>query len=127
MNLHNIAGNYVAAVNPWVIAQYQQSTGSTISPDGTRVPSYAPVVSVQVQKQPLQYRELVQIEGLNINGEKVAFYVNGDWQGVIRPNGKGGDLITLPNGSVWLVVMLLENWSETDSWSKVACVLQNNS
>jgi hypothetical protein len=127
MNLHNIAGNYVAAVNPWLTAQYQQSTGYTTGADGTRTPSYAPAVAVQVQKQPMQYRDLVQIDGLNLNGEKAAFYVNGNWQGVARPTGRGGDLITLPNGSVWLVVMLLENWSEMDSWSKVACVLQDNS
>lgn len=127
MNLHNIAGNYVAAVNPWLTAQYQQSTGYTTGADGTRTPSYAAAVPVQVQKQPMQYRDLVQLDGLNLNGEKAAFYVNGNWQGVARPTGQGGDLITLPNGSVWLVVMLLENWSEMDSWSKIAAVLQNNS
>jgi len=124
MNLHNIAGQYVAAVNPWLTAQYQQSNGYTTAGDGTRTPSYATAVPVQVQKQPMQYRDLVQLDGLNLNGEKAAFYVNGNWQGVARPTNQGGDLITLPNGSKWLVVMLLENWSEMDGWSKVACVLQ---
>jgi hypothetical protein len=91
------------------------------------VPSYAAAAPVQVQKQPMQYKDLMQVAGLNLNGEKAAFYVNGNWQGVSRPAAQGGDLITLADNSVWLVVMLLENWSGTSSWTKIAAVLQNNS
>jgi len=126
MNLHAIAGPCVATINPFVAGQYQQSNGYTTSPDGKRVPAYLPAVSVQIQKQPMTYKDLMQVDGLNLNGEKAAFYINGDWQGVSRSANKGGDLITLPNGTVWLVVMLLENWSEMDGWSKVAVTLQNN-
>lgn len=127
MNLHNIVGPCVAVVNPWVIGQYQQSTGYTTNSDGTRTPSYAAAVQTLIQKQPLTYKDLTQIDSLNISGEKAAFYVNGNWQGISRPTAQGGDIITLPNGTVWLVTMLLENWSEMDGWSKVAVVLQNNS
>jgi hypothetical protein len=70
--------------------------------------------------------DLRQVDGLNLNGEKAAFYVNGNWQGVARPTAQGGDLITLANGQVWLVVMLLENWSGTSGWGKIAAVLQNS-
>ncbi|NPT59101.1 phage collar protein [Paraburkholderia elongata] len=125
MNLSGIVGNYVAAVNPWVTASIQASTGYSTSPDGDRVPSYASPASIQVQMQAMTYRDLVQIEGLNINGEKRSMYINGTWEGVARPDGRGGDLITLLDGSVWLVVQVLENWGYQDGWTKVAVVRQN--
>lgn len=127
MNLSGIVGNYVAAVNPWVTASIQMSQGYTTSPDGDRQPTYAPAISAQVQMQAMTYRDLVQIDGLNINGEKRAMYINGTWEGVARPDGRGGDLITLPDSSVWLVVQVLENWGYQDGWTKVAVVKQNGS
>ena len=126
MNLNSIAGSVISAVSPWVTCSYQQSTGYTQSDDGSQVPIYAAPVSVNVQKQPLAYKDLIQVSGLNINGEKCAFYVNGNWQGVSRPSSQGGDLITLPNGQVWFVVQTLENWSGNNGWSKVCAVLQLN-
>lgn len=125
MNLHAIAVGYVAAINPIVIATLQASTGYTTSDDGSRVPSYADPVPCQVQMQALAYNDLVQVSGLNINGEKRALYLNGTWQGVSRPDGKGGDLITLADGSVWLVAQVLENWGFMDGWTKLAVVQQD--
>ena len=125
MNLHSIVSGYVSALNPFLTASYQASAGYTTNPDGTRVPAYAPIVPVKVQKQLLQYLDLTRVDGLNISGEKSAFYVSGNWQGVSRSPSKGGDLLTLPDGSVWLVVFLLENWHPTNGWSKIAAVLQN--
>ena len=54
MNLHAIAGPIVATVNPWVLAQYRQPTGTyTTAADGTRTPSYLPDVDLLVQRQAL--------------------------------------------------------------------------
>lgn len=127
MNLHGIVAPYVAAINPWVTATFRKSQGYATNPDGSRVPAYAAPVDAQVQKQPLQYRDLVQVDGLNINGEKCALYVTGEYQAVVRSGNEGGDLFTLPDGSVWLIVMQLENWHMTSSWVKVAAVKQNGS
>jgi hypothetical protein len=127
MNLSGIVGNYVAAVNPWVTASIQASQGYATSPDGDRQPAYASPVSVQVQMQAMTYRDLVQVDGLNINGEKRAMYINGTWEGIARPDGRGGDLVTLGDGSVWLIVCVLENWGFQDGWTKVAVVKQNGS
>lgn len=127
MNLSGIVGGYVAAINPWVTASIQISQGYTTNPDGDRVPAYAPAVSLQVQMQAMTYRDLMQVDGLNINGEKRAMYINGTYEGVARPDGRGGDLITLPDSSVWLVVQVLENWGYQDGWTKVAVVKQNGS
>jgi len=124
MNLHNIVGPCVAAINPWVIATIQASTGYATSDDGSRVPSYAAPVSVQIQAQALQYNDIAQIDSLNIQGERRAMYINGNWEGVARPDSKGGDLIALPDGSIWLVALVLENWASSDGWVKVAVTRQ---
>jgi hypothetical protein len=124
MNLNGIVSVCVAAVNPMVTATYSKSTGYTTAGDGSRVPTYAAPIAMSAQIQSLQYNDLQQISGLNINGEKRAIYLNGNWEGVSRPDGKGGDMITLPDGSVWLVVQVLENWAFQDGWVKVAVVRQ---
>ena len=124
MNLHAIAGPIIAMVNPWVTAMISVSTGYTTNQDGTRTPAYATPIPVAVQKQPMTYTDLIQTDGLNLQGEKCALYVEGNFDGVVRQDGTGGDLITLPSGSTWLVVQVLENWSEQDGWTKVAAVRQ---
>jgi len=126
MDLHAIVGPYVAKVNPWLMATWRQSTGSVKEASGKRTPTYATVQGVRVQCQALQFKDLVQLEGLNINGVKQALYVDGNIEGVSRPDARGGDMFTLPDGSIWLVVLPLENWARTAGWSKVAVVLQND-
>ena len=124
MNLHSIVSSYVAAVNPWVTGAILRSTGYTTNPDGSRTPSYAAPLTVQIQMQALQYNDIAQVDGLNIEGEQRAFYLNGNWGGVERADNQGGDLITLQDGSVWLVTLVLENWSFADGWVKVAVTRQ---
>jgi len=109
-----------------VTVTIQASAGYTTDPDGSRVPAYADPVSIQAQVQALQYNDIQQIDGLNIQGERRAIYLNGDWNGVVRADQKGGDIITLPDGSVWIVAFVFENWSGTDGWVKVCATRQNN-
>lgn len=124
MNLHALVGPAVSAVNPMLTGQFQQSTGATTQADGKRTPSYAAAVPVQCQCQALTFKDLQQLSGLNLNGEKLGIYISGTWEGVSRPAAKGGDLITLPDGSIWLVVQQLENWGRTAGWTKVAVTRQ---
>ena len=116
----------MAAVNPWLIASWQRSTGSITQADGTRTPTFASGGAVQVQCQALTFQDLNMLDGLNINGVKQALYVNGNIQGVSRPEIKGGDMFTLSDGSVWLVALVIENWNRTGGWTKCAVVLQND-
>lgn len=127
MNLNSIVAPIVAAINPPMSVTVQQSSGSTIAADGSRVPTYLAPVTLSAQVQSLTYSDLQKLDGLNIQGEKRALYLNGNWQGVIRPDGRGGDLVTLPDGSVWLTTMVLENWSLADGWVKIAITRQNGS
>jgi len=125
VNLHGIAAPYIAAVNPMITVTWKKSTGSVQNDDFTRTPSYQTVNGVLAQRQALTYKDLQQLDGININGEACALYVNGDAVGVLRPDGKGGDLFLMPDESVWLAVHVLENWNATAGWTKVAVVKQN--
>lgn len=123
MNLHGIAGPAVSAVNPRVPVTILISTGRTISADGTAVPTYDdPVTGVMAQVQPMTGRELAQTEGLNIQSTKRGLYIDGNIDAIQRLNQKGGDLITMPDGSVWLTVLILEAWPD---WCKAAVTQQN--
>lgn len=124
MNLNNIVSQAVSAVNPFTTASYQRSNGYATNDDGKRVPLYLPAVSVQAQVQALQYQDLVQIEGLNIQGVRRKIYVNGHVEGLVRSKDRGGDLITMPDGTVWLVVLVAEHWP---AWTSFIVTLQDNS
>lgn len=124
MNLHNIISSAISAVNPFITGSFLVSNGYTTTSSGKRVPSYNTPINVQIQMQALSFDELKQVDGLNIQGEKRAMYVNGDFAGVQRPDNQGGDLITLPDGSKWLIVLVLENWNTTAGWTKFAVTRQ---
>lgn len=125
MNLHAIVAPIISAVNPLIPVGVQISTGFTTNADFTKTPSYAPSVTVMAQVQPLSGRDLRQIEGLNLQGTLKAIYLNGEIDGVVRVQLKGGDLITLPDNSVWLVSQDLESWNMTAGWTKAIIVLQD--
>lgn len=79
------------------------------------------------QVQPMTSNDLRQVEHLNLGGNKKAIYVNGALDGVVRVKLKGGDLVILPDDTVWLVAMDLEGWDISAGWSKAAMVLQDGS
>lgn len=87
--------------------------------------SMATAVKILAQVQPLSNRDLQQIEGLNLGGDKRAVYIDGNVDGVIRVALKGGDLVDLPDGSVWLVNQSLESWHDTAGWTKFCITLQD--
>jgi hypothetical protein len=124
VNLHQIVAGAIGTVNPQVPCTIQQSTGYTIGADGTQAPTYTTVSGVPCQIQALTYSDLQKMQGLNIQGLRRAVYVNGNFNGVVRPALKGGDLITTPDGRIWLVAIALEQWPD---WCKCAITLQNGS
>lgn len=123
LNLHGLVRGAIQSVNTDVNVTWRQSSGSAVGPSGKRTPSYNPDVMIRGNVQALTYKDLMQLDGLNLNGEKRAIYLFGDKQGVVRPNAQGGDLIVDAGGSTWLVVQSLEQWP---TWCKVAVTLQND-
>ena len=110
MDLYSIASAAIQAVNPSVVATIQVSTGSTQNADFSRTPSYANAQTVKVNLQALQYNDIIQADALNIQGVRKKMYIEGTVNGLVRDQNKGGDIVTLPDGSVWLVAVIAENW-----------------
>ena len=123
MNLHGIVSGAIGVINPKITASIQISTGYTQDESYNQIPVYSAPQDVQVQRQPLSTDDLKQLDGLNVQGEKAAFYSESQLGAVQRIDEKGGDVINLPDGTIWLVVMVLEKWPD---WVKVACVRQKS-
>jgi len=122
MNLAAIAQGPVDAITPRLPVTLKVPSGYAQGSDYSRTPTYTEY-NVTGQFQALQYKDLVQIEGLNLNGTRRKIYLYGIVEGVVRSLGKGGDLIVDPDGSVWLVAMVLEQWAK--DWCSVAVTLQD--
>lgn len=120
MDLLAIVQGAIAAINPMQTALLLRSAGYTTNPDGRRVPVYGTPIPMQVQVQELTEADLHVSDNLNLQGETKKIYLEGDWNGVIRPDGRGGDLVSVA-GQVWLVVQVLENWP---NWTAVLAVRQ---
>lgn len=126
MNLHGIAGPYIAAVNPFIFGSVRVSVGNTTQADGSRVPEYKVFSRVSMQVQALSYKDLQQLSGLNLNGTRRAIYIQGQLDATSRTYVRGGDLISIeggPNAGTWLVAQVLEQWPD---WCKTAVTLQND-
>jgi hypothetical protein len=122
MNLNDITAGAIGAINPNIQATVQKSLGySTTAEDGTQVPAYSSAVTASIQVQALTNRDLQMIDSLNIQDEVRAIYLDGNWEGVLRPENKGGDLIMF-NGQTWLVKQVLEQWND---FTKLAAVMQD--
>jgi hypothetical protein len=123
MNLHGLASGFVSSVNPLVEMRVRISDGYATNPDRSRTPQYKPDVVLLGQVQSLTFRDLQQIDGLNLQGIRRAIYFNGRIDGLVRSQKKGGDLVVGPDNQVWLVAMVLEYWPD---WCKVAVTLQDD-
>ena len=121
MNLHDVCGPCIAAVNPPIPVSYQQSVGYTTDASGTRRPVYATPVDRVLQVQAFSEKELAHLQALNIGGILRRVYANGQLASVIRNLEYGGDLLTF-NDNLWLVVHVMEQW---DTWCSVAVQQQS--
>lgn len=114
-------------MNPRIPVCVRVSTGNVTNADGTVTPTYADPVTVLAQVQPLTFRDIQQLDGLTLQGTRKAIYLNGQIDGLVRVSNQGGDLINFPDGTVWLVAIVLEGFSLTAGWTKCAIVLQDGS
>ncbi len=79
-------------------------------------------VDVEVQMQELSSTDLRQVDAINIQGILKSAYLNGNFNGVNRPDQKGGDILVV-NGQQWLVVKVPELWPD---WCRVIVNLQRS-
>lgn len=118
MDLRGIANQISNTVNPNIVVSVQTSSGYTIGAGQRQIPTYNLAVIGPAQIQALDNSDLKQLDGLNIQGAIRAIYLREALAGVIRPDSKGGDLVTIdtapnvPSALVgtWLVTKVLESW-----------------
>ena len=122
MNLHSTVSGAIGAVSPLQQITIQLSTGATTGPSGKRTPVYGAPISATAQIQALQYNDIVQAEGMQIEGVRRKLYIQGHVDGLVRANNKGGDIVTLADGTVWLVAMIAEHWP---TWTCAIITLQD--
>lgn len=123
MNLHAITKGAIGAVNPFETVAVSVSTGYALAGDGTQTPAYQ-TDPAQAQVQALTYKDLLQVNSMNIQGTRRRIYFEGEVDGIVRMLNKGGDTITRSDGTVWLVAYVLEQWPD---WCAVCVTLQNGS
>lgn len=128
MDLRGIANQASNTVNLNIQVMLRTSSGYMIGAGQRQVPLYNDPLTGPAQIQALDNSDLKQIDGLNIQGAIRALYMFGSLAGVIRPDSKGGDIVTitapapLPLQGTWLIVKALESWP---NWTKVVIVKQN--
>jgi len=124
VNLHGVVSGAIAAINPFISVSIQVSNGYTTNGDGSRSPAYLAAQVVSAQVQALQYTDIMQADAMNIQGTRRKLYINGAINGLVRQTDKGGDLVTLPDGTVWKVAFVAEQWPD---WCSAVITQQNGS
>ncbi len=122
MNLRGIASQVTMAVNPQTSIVVLQSTGYTTGADGSQSPVYTTLPAMLGSVQALSGRDLAKLDGLNIQGVTQKVYLDGNFEGLFRVAGKGGDLLKFGN-QTYLVAAVLERWA---GWCCLAIVLQTD-
>jgi hypothetical protein len=119
MNLHQIASGAISAVNPMRTVTILQSTGYTTGADGTQTPAYS-TTTAQAQIQELSTGDIKRLEGMNAQNVQQKVYLTGNYEGLFRVLGKGGDLIKF-GSQTYLVTAVLERWPD---WCSVGITMQ---
>lgn len=123
MNLHRIAAAATRSVTPGIPAVVMQSNGYSVASDGSQVPDYIlPYIQATADLQALTGRDIEHINGLNVQGVTEKAYLTGNFEGVFRVLGKGGDVLQV-NGRTYLVSAVLERWPD---WCCVALTMQTD-
>ena len=124
MNLNSIVGPLVAVVNPPELVMIYSATGYTTAADGARTRNAVVPQKVLANIQMASYDDIQQNGGINLSGENLTAYIQGNWMGVIRADQKDGDIVIRPNGRKYLVVAAPEDWQDQDGWTKVLMTRQ---
>lgn len=121
MNLHQIVRGAITTVNPDVPGVLKVNSGFATAPGGKRVQTYTDV-DVIVQMQSLSSTDLKQVDAINVQGILQSAYLNGNFNGINRPEQQGGDMLIV-DGKTWLVVKVAELYPD---WCHLIVNLQRS-
>lgn len=122
MNLHGIVSAAIGTVNPHIDITIRRSLGATENESGRSAPAYSEPIPAKGQKQPVSGKDIERFNQQNIQGITCKMYLNGNYEGMFRVLGQGGDLIDF-GGQTYLVASVMERWPD---WCCVALTMQNN-
>lgn len=122
MNLNALAGAAIASVEPPVDVVIKRSIGAVEDASGRVVPQYADPIETQGDKQSLTGSDVYKLQGMNVQGVVCKMYLNGNYEGLFRATGGGGDLLIFEN-QTYLVGAVLERWSD---WCCLALIMQTD-
>jgi len=115
LNMHALVRSAIQRVNPDTSGTVYVSTGAQ-TVRGIKTPTFAVLPAERLQVQAFTHDSLYHLNGLNYAGGMFNLYAYGNFSGVSRPDGKGGDLVNL-NGEWWAVQHVLEWWPGWCSFS----------
>lgn len=122
MNLHNLVRGAIQSVNPDIPVTILPSTGSGENAAGKTIPTYGSPIVTSGQKQPVTGKDIERFQQQNIQGVTCKMHLNGNYEGLVRTLGKGGDLVQF-EGQTYLIANVMERWPD---WCCVALTLQPN-
>ena len=125
MNLDATVGHVIGIINPDIPATLLRSTGYVTGTDGTQAGTYD-TLSGMIQVQGLCGTDYQHINNMTQMSVLRSVWILGNWAGVIRTEGTGGDIMQfprVPGGNVesWKVITVKESWPD---WSSVIVCLQ---
>lgn len=123
MNLRNVISGAVSSIVPQVAVTILVSSGYTVAADYSQVPTYAAPLNTFGRLQPLSAQDLKKLDSLNIQNVEQKLWINGNFEGVFRVLGKGGDLIQIA-GRTYLVTAVIERWAD---WCSLGITMQVDS
>lgn len=121
MNLHQLVRRAISSINPDQTVTIKKFIGYDNS-GVYAIPSYEEVQTT-AQIQPIRSSDIQHINNFNTSSVYKNMYLNGDWNGLNRAVGSGGDLVVW-NNQTWYVVAVDENFSPTAGWTKITVCLQ---
>ena len=129
MNLHAIVRGIIPAVNPDEPVVWYRSTGQQASGYGEIEPTYADPVTVAAQVQSEGDEALFHADRAGDNSIVRKFYLMASPStrpaGIVRVDARNGDYLQREDGTWWLVVAVLEDFSFKSGWTCVRGVQQN--
>ncbi|HWH86164.1 MAG TPA: hypothetical protein VNV36_05230 [Pseudomonas sp.] len=121
MNLNKVVSGVLGSVTPREDIALFRCTGQA-NVKGRLTPTYAPFVELLAKVQSVSDEALKLIDRVGDNSKLLHFYLDGDWRGVFRPDGTGGDMI-YARQQWWLINAVPEDFSHA-GWVCVRGVLQ---
>lgn len=110
MNLNSMVAGIINTVKPLEEVAIFRCTGQ-INNKGIMVPTYTPSPTVAMSDiQSVGDAALKQMNRIGMNDKTLHFYLDGDWRGIFRPDGTGGDMI-YARGNWWQVIAVPEDFS----------------